>query len=287
MKFFFITLFLTKAFFTFCQTQHINQLIENVLPDFINSYNNNHHMNLLIIENSLPYKAVHSLKEEKVKYVEGLINGGLKDGYYCDGPSAYLVSCDTLRLQFFLCGANKQFPGLRIGDTVIFNFVYREHDGLWAFDNVFSSHATWYRNGKFIGDFVRDCMEDILHELQKNNSISHHAGFIIDDYLTIFEIYEKNLPDLPHIPEGHNKKEYCKSNDWLIGFPEISFYNDTVAVSTKAFKLKNYENDLKINKYIQCSLYYSFNTATQSWDICKKEIVQITNNKRRLLGRRN
>ena len=109
-----IFILLTSAFIAFSQTQHINQLIENVLPDFIVSYNHDHKMDLSIIENEMPYLAAHSLEIKSCKYVKGKLNGGLEDGDYCNSPSFYLISKDTLRMQFFIYGAKKQFPGLRI-----------------------------------------------------------------------------------------------------------------------------------------------------------------------------
>ena len=170
------------------------------------------------------------------------------------------------------------FPALELGDTVYFFFVYREHTGLWEYVGNFTSHATWYRDGKFLGDFVKECMEECVHELQRNNSISPHNVYIIDDYLDLYEIHDAILPDLPHIPQGHNIKNYSKSNDWLIGFPKISFINDTIVVSSKAFRRKDYKNDFRIKKHIQCTLHYLYNIETQSSNICKKETIQIANN---------
>ena len=266
-------LLLTKAFFAFAQTQHINQLIENVLPDFISSYEKKRNKDYSILENRGPYLAANAMKIKTSKYVEGKTNGGLKDGYYCDGPSIYLISKDTLRLQFFLCGANKEFPGLRIGDTVSFFFVYREQSGQWEYIGNFGSHATWHRDGKFIGDFVKESMEECYHELQKEDGFFHRNVHVIDDCLTLHIIHHPILPDLPHIPQGHNKNQYCKRNDWLIGFPEISFHRDTIAVSSKVYKAKDYKNDFNIRKYLQCTLYYHYNSEKQSWEICNKEAL--------------
>ncbi len=271
---------LAKTFMVFAQTQHINQLIENVLPDFIVSYNHEHKMDLTVIENRMPFLAARTMKVKTSKYVEGETNVGLKDGYYCDGPSIYLISKDTLRLQFFLCGANKEFPGLRIGDTVSFFFVYREQPGKWEYIGDFGSHATWHRDGKFIGDFVKESMEECYHELQKEDGFFHRNVYVIDDCLTLYIIHHPILPDLPHIPKGHNKKQYSRRNDWFIGFPEIFFCHDTIAVSSKAFKAKDYKNDTRIKQYKHCILFYNFNPKTQSWVICKKETNQISNYKR-------
>ena len=262
---------MVKTFMVFAQTQHINQLIGNVLPDYIVSYNHEHKMDLTVIENEMPFLAARTLNIKTSKYVQGETNGGLKDGYYCDDPSVYLISKDTLRLQFFLCSANNQFPGLRIGDTVSFFFVYREQSGQWEYIGDFGSHATWHMDGKFIGDFVKECMEECSHELQKEDGIFHHNVYVIDDYLTLFAINDSILSNLTHIPKGHNKKQYCKKNDWLIGFPEISFHRDTIAVSSKAFMAKDYKSDFNIREYLQCTLYYQYNSETHTWDNCKKE----------------
>jgi hypothetical protein len=202
---------------------------------------------------------------KKAKYVEGKVNGGLKDGYYCSSPSIYLVSKDTLSVQFFFCGVNKKFPGLKIGDTNIFFFVYQEQTGKWVYDSSVSSHATWYRKGKFVGDLVKESMERCFGELERN--MNHPIIYVIDDYLTLFTITDSILPNIPHIPKGHNKKKYCKADDWFIGFPEIHFFNDTIAVSTKAFQAKCYKNDLRITNYIQYTFYYLYNSNTQSWEL--------------------
>lgn len=263
-----VILFLIKALFAFPQTQHMNQLIKDVFPNFIADYNNTHQMELVIIKNQMPYRVAHSLGMKNRTFVDGKINGGLKDGYYCSSPSFYLVSKDTLSIQFFLCGANKKFPGLGIGDSHVFYFVY-EQAGKWKYNSGVSSHATWYKKGKFVGDFVKECMEHSFGELERNNSLSHHKTFVIDDYLTLFVMNDSILPDLPHIPKGYKIKHYCKGDDWLIGFPEISFYNDTIAVSSKAFRAKDYKNDLRINNYMQCTLYYLYNAETQLWNVCK------------------
>ena len=271
-----ILVLLTHVVFAFSQTQHMNQLIEDVLPDFIAHYNSTHKMELSIINNQMPYKAAHLLALNNEKYVEGKVNGGLKDGYYCSSPSLYLVSKDTLSIQFFLCEANKKFPGLGIGDTKIFYFVYQEQTGKWIYDGSVSSHATWYRKGKFIGDLVKESMEGCFGELKRNEKIGHPNIFVIDDYLTLFTITESILPDIPHIPKGHNKKKYCKADDWLIGFPEISFVNDTIGVSSKAFMAKDCKNDLRVDNYIQCTYYYLYKTETQSWDSIRKKIEYLT-----------
>jgi len=271
-----ILVLLTQVVFAFSQPQHMNQLIEDVLPDFIAHYNSTHKMELSIINNQMPYKAAHLLAMNNEKYVEGKVNGGLKDGYYCSSPSLYLVSKDTLSIQFFLCEANKKFPGLGIGDTKIFYFVYQEQTGKWIYDGSVSSHATWYRKGKFIGDLVKESMEGCLGELKRNEKMGHPNIFVIDDYLTLFTITESILPDIPHIPKGHNKKKYCKADDWLVGFPEISFVNDTIGVSSKAFMAKDCKNDLRVDNYIQCTYYYLYNTETQSWDSIRKKKEYLT-----------
>jgi len=271
-----IIILLTKVIFAFSQTQHMNQLIEDVLPDFITNYNKTHHMDFVLIENEMPYKATRTLPIKTKKFIEGKINGGLKNGYYCTGPSTFLVSKDTLRMQFFLCGTNKKIPGLAIGDTKVFYFVYQEQIGKWIYSSNFSSHATWYREGKFIGDFVKECMEECFMEVEKSNGIARSNIYVINDYcLSLFEIENPILPVLPHIPEGQNKKKYCKSDDWLVGFPEITFCNDTIAVSSKAFKAKDYKNDSRINDYMQCTFYYLYNTETQLWELSKKQIDHI------------
>lgn len=272
-----ILVLLANVVSAFSQTQHINQLIEDVLPDFIVHYNNTHQMDLAIINNEMPYGVAHSLSIRNKKFVKGKVNGGLKDGYYCSSPSIYLVSKDTLSVQFFFYGANKKFPGLRIGDTNIFYFVYQEQTGKWQYDSSVSSHATWYRKGKFIGDFVRENIEGCLEELERNKKQNHSNIYVIDDYLTLFTIADSILPNIPHIPKGHNKKKYCKADDWLIGFPEISFINDTIAVSSKAFFAKDYKNDLKVNNYIQCTYYYLYKMETQSWNNYRKTVNHITN----------
>lgn len=281
MKKLVLLLLLTKALCVFSQTQHINQLIDDVLPNFVNNYKNTHDIDLVVINNEMPYRTVPSWTLKTKKYVDGKVNGGLDDGYYCSIPSIYLVSKDTLTMQFFLCDANKKFPGLRIGDTIIFYFVYQEQSGKWVYVNSISSHATWYRTGKFVGDFVKESMEECFMEIEKNDSISHPNVYVIDDYLTLFVIEDSILPDSPHIPNGHKIKNYCKSNDWVLGFLEISFYNDTIAVSSKAYKAKDNKNDSKINNYLQCSLFYHYNTNTQLWEICKKEKVYCSHNKRK------
>lgn len=255
----------------FSQTQHLNQLIDEVLPNFITEYNNTHNMDLVVINNQMPYRAAPSLPTKTRRYKMGKINGDLEDGYYCASPSIYFVSRDTLRIQFFLCSANKDFPGLGIGDTIIFYFVYQEQTGKWVFDNHISSHATWYRKGKFIGDFVMGSMEGCILELEKSKSVSRQNVYVIDDYLTLFVLEDSFLPNFRHIPEGHNIKDYCKSGDWLIGYPEIEFYNDTIAVSTKAFRAKDYKSDYEINSIIRYTLFYLYNKETQSWEICKKK----------------
>ena len=270
MRIFVLLLLMVKTFMVFAQTQHINQLIENVLPDFISSYNNKHNTDFSIVENGFPYLAANAMKMKKCKYVEGRINGGLKNGNHCNFPSLYLISKDTLSMQIFLCSASKRF-GLKIGDTVNFYFVYSKRSGLWEYIVNFTSHATWYRDGKFIGDFVKECMEECYHELQKEDGIFHHNVYVIDDYLTLFAINDSILSNLTHIPKGHNKKQYCKKNDWLIGFPEISFHRDTIAVSSKAFMAKDYKSDFNIREYLQCTLYYQYNSETHTWDNCKKE----------------
>ena len=230
-------------------------------------------MELAIINNEMPYGLAHSLSIKNKKFVKGKINGGLKDGYYCSSPSFYLVSKDTLSIQFFLCEANKKFPGIGIGDTNIFYFVHQEQTGKWQYDNSISSHATWYRKGKFIGDFVKESMEGCFGELEWNKQKDYSNIYVIDDYLTLFTIADPILPNIPHIPKGHNKKKYCKADDWLIGFPEISFVNDTIAVSSKAFMAKDYKNDLKVNNYIQCTYYYLYKMETQSWESFRKHVI--------------
>ena len=267
-----IVILLANVGFAFSQTQHMNQLIEEVLPNFIANYNNTHQMDITIINNQMPYRVAHSLAMRNRNYIEGKINGNLKDGYYCSSPSFYLVSKDTLSMQFFLCGVNKDYPGLKIGDTIIFYFVYQEQTGKWIYDSSVSNHATWYRKGKFIGDFVRETMEECFRELEKNNNKVDAQVYVVDDYLTLFELSDTILPDLPHVPKGHKIKKYCKNDDWLIGFPEISFYNDTIAVSSKAFMAKDYKNELKINNYMQCTLYYHYKSETQSWEVCEPSI---------------
>lgn len=270
MRIFVLLLLMVKTFMVFAQTQHINQLIGNVLPDFISSYNNKHNTDFSIVENGFPYLAANAMKMKKCKYVQGETNGGLKDGYYCDDPSVYLISKDTLSMQIFLCSASKRF-GLKIGDTVNFYFVYSKQSGLWEYIGNFTSHATWYRDGKFIGDFVKECMEECSKELERINNDSPSHIYIIDDYLTLYIIHNPILPDLQHIPKGHHVKRYCSGNDWLIGFPEISFHRDTIAVSSKAFMAKDYKNDFNIREYLQCTLYFQYNSDTQTWDNCKKE----------------
>ena len=86
--------------------------------------------------------------------------------------------------------------------------------------------------------------------------------------------FDNTKKNLNYLSKWNNQefdkiKHNCKGDDWLIGFPEISFYNDTIAVSSKAFRAKDYKNDLRINNYIQCTLYYLYNAETESWDICK------------------
>ena len=180
------------------------------------------------------------------------------------------ITKDTLSMQIFLCSASKRF-GLKIGDTVNFYFVYSKQSGLWEYIGNFTSHATWYRDGKFIGDFVKECMEECSKELERINNDSPSHIYIIDDYLTLYVIHNPILPDLQHIPKGHHVKRYCSGNDWLIGFPEISFHRDTIAVSSKAFMAKDYKSDFNIREYLQCTLYYQYNSDTQTWVNCKKE----------------
>jgi hypothetical protein len=282
-----IIVFLTNVVFAFSQPQHMNQLIEDVLPDFMAHYQDTHQMEFAVIDNQMPYGASHSLAMKKAKYVEGKVNGGLKDGYYCSRPSIYLVSKDTLSVQFFLYEANKKFPGLGIGDTNIFFFVYQEQTGKWVYDSSVSSHATWYRKGKFIGDFVKESMEGCFRKLEKNEKMTHPNIFVIDDYLTLFTLTDSILPNIPHIPKGHNKKKYCKADDWLIGFPEISFINDTIAVSSKAFIAKDCKKNLRVDNYIQCTYYYLYKTETRSWDSIRKKIEYHTKegNKEEVLDR--
>ena len=270
MRKYVLILLMAKAFLAFAQTQHINQLIENVLPDFISNYNNKRNTDYYIVENQIPYLAANAMTIKKSKYVMGKNKVGLKNGHnYCTRPSVYLISKDTLRIQFFLCQASKRH--CYIGDTVNFFFVYREQSGLWEYIGNFGSHATWYRDGKFIGDFVKECMEESYKELERINNDSPRHIYIIDDYLTFYVIHNPILPDLPHIPTGHHKKMYCSGKDWLIGFPEISFHRDTVAVSAKAFMAKDYNNDFNIREYLQCTLYYHYNSETDTWDKCNKE----------------
>ena len=273
MRKIFVLMLLIKTFFVFSQTQQLNQLIDDTLPFFIINYYNTHNIDLVIINNQMPYRAVPSANIKTKKYIEGKTNGGLKDGYYCTSPSFYLVSKDTLCMQFFVCRANKKISTIGIGDTILFFFVYQEQTGGWVYANSISSHASWYRKGKFIGDFVKESMEGCFMELKKNNSISHDNVYVVDDYLTLFVIERPILTDLPHIPKGHYKNYYCKSDDWLIGFPEISFYNDTIAISSKALRKKDLKKNNVINNYIEYTLFYHYEMNTLSWNICKRTCV--------------
>ncbi len=266
-----ITLFLLlKVLFVFSQPQHINQLIDNVLPNFITNYNITHNIDLVIIDNEMPYRAEPFSQIKTTKYIEGKTNGGLIDGYYCTSPSFYLVSKDTLRMQFFLITVDKKW-GERIGDTISFYFIYKGQTGKWIYDNSISNHTTWYRDGFYIGDFVKECLEDCYLELHKNKETFPHDVYVIDDYLKMYIIKDSILPNLPHIPEGNNIKNHCKNDDWLIGFPEISFYNNAIAISTKVFRVKDYKNDIRINNYAQYTLFYLYNTKLKLWEICKRE----------------